>query len=379
MVAPSNEPVPEAEPAPAAVTTAPTRVALPIGRLWKQIGLIYAGFIALGFLSSVSEESSVLLFGGLVVLALFALAALRTLWLLGRAVLHARQVPVGSWIRLLGAGLMSALGTLLALTALGGFARGRQLRRRGKLMLPKVGPGASWTTLTPEAIASPALRATLAAQWRENGRTEHASVAAFAQLSLELMGLGAPPELLAAASADALDEIRHAELCFSLARALDGASMGPQGFPEAQRASRLSKNRGRALVELAVESLIDGALLEGFSARLIAQLVGRCEDPATREVLRALAADEGRHAKHGWDVVAWCLDQGSAKVASALLGAARGLPAEVSSTLPEAARGGAWEHLGIAGLAREADAYARTREHVVRRVEAMLRDERRAA
>jgi hypothetical protein len=204
-------------------------------------------------------------------------------------------------------------------------------------------------------------------------------VAAFARLSLDLMALGAPPELLASASKDALDEIRHAELCFSLARALDGKAEGPQPFPEAQTARTLIGNRGLALAQLAVDSLIDGALLEGFSARLIASLVDRCQDPATRAVLKELAADEGRHAKHGWDVLRWCLEEGGNPVAGALRGAIAAFPAEPRSALPEGARDGAWERYGIPGLALEAEAYRRMRAHVVERVEALVGEARRAA
>lgn len=29
-----------------------------------------------------------------------------------------------------------------------------------------------------------------------------------------------------------------------------------------------------------------------------------------RAILKEIAADEGRHAAHGWDVVAWCLAEG---------------------------------------------------------------------
>src|SRR5688572_6390900 len=82
-------------------------------------------------------------------------------------------------------------------------------------------------------------------------------------ITLDLIALGAPPALVAAAQRDALDEIRHAELCFSLARALDGGALGPAPFPEVQRARARSSARPRALAQLAVDALIDGALHEG--------------------------------------------------------------------------------------------------------------------
>src|SRR6185437_2833239 len=225
---------------------------------------------------------------------------------------------------------------------------------------------------TPKPPLRAALRAAVAAQWRENGRTEHASVAAFARLSLDLMALGAPPELLAGANSDALDEIRHTELCFSLAHALDGASAGPAPFPEAARARTLPKTRALALAALAVDSLVDGALNEGVSARIIAKLARRCEEPAIRAMLKEIAADEGRHAAHGWDVVEWCLSEGGRPVADALRGAVAALPRAMRSPLPEAAQDGGWERLGIHGHALEAEQFAAARADVVARVERMV-------
>lgn len=276
-------------------------------------------------------------------------------------------------------GVMALGGALFALMATMGFHRGRQLRSFGRVLLPRVGAGGAWARLPLSPSADPELRAAVAAQWRENGRTEHASVAAFARLSLNLMALGAPPEILAAANRDALDEIRHTELCFSLAHALDGASAGPAPFPEAARARTLPPTRTLALAALAVDSLVDGALNEGVSARIIAKLARRCEEPAIRAMLKEIAADEGRHAAHGWDVVEWCLAEGGRPVADALRGAVAALPRAMRSPLPEAAQGGGWERLGIHGHALEAEQFAAARADVVARVDRMLGEAQAAA
>lgn len=266
---------------------------------------------------------------------------------------------------------VAALSAFWALSATLWFSRGRQLRRFGRVLLPPVGHGTAWTTAKVAPTDPGVERGALAGQWRENGRTEHASVAAFARLTLDLMALGAPPALVAAANRDALDEIRHAELCFSLARALDGGSEGPGPFPEAQRARTLPPSRGRALAKLAVDSLVDGALHEGVSARIIAQLAKRCEDAATRALLEELAADEGRHAAHGWDVVVWCVAEGGQPVVQALRSAARALPLEMRSPMPDAAEDGSWERWGIHGRALEQEAYRSARALVSSRVDAL--------
>jgi hypothetical protein len=268
-------------------------------------------------------------------------------------------------------GALALLGASIALVSTMSFSRGRQLRRRGRALLAPLENGSAWADLESGAVVPEELRAGLAAQWRENGRTEHASVAAFARLTLDLMALGAPPHLISAAQRDALDEIRHTELCFSLARALDGRSASPAAFPEAARTRTLPRARPLALAQLAVDSLIDGALHEGVSARMVARLAGRCEEARIRAVLKGIAADEGRHAAHGWDVVEWCIAEGGEAVTSALLGAAGALPATMRSELPLAAEGGAWERFGIHGRGLEAEEHRKARASVVRRVRAL--------
>ncbi len=278
---------------------------------------------------------------------------------------------------------MAGVGALAALLSTMSFTRGRQIRRFGKVLLPPVGPSSEsndWTRPLVDASVidfddvlrredvDDTTRSALAAQWRENGRTEHASVAAFARLTLDLVALGAPPELVAAAQRDALDEIRHAELCFALARAIDGRSESPSAFPAAARARTLSRVRSVALVELAVDSLIDGALHEGVSARIVAKLARRAADPTVRAILRQIAADEGRHSAHGWDVVRFCLAEGGAPVAFALASAVASLPDAMRSELPGDAAAGGWERWGIMGSALEAAEFAGARASVERRV-----------
>lgn len=278
---------------------------------------------------------------------------------------------------------MSLFGVFVAWLSTITFSRGRQLRRFGKVLLPPVSastPANDWTNPLVDAAeidfddvlldegVDEATRAGLAGQWRENGRTEHASVAAFARLTLDLMALGAPPALVAAAQRDALDEIRHAELCFALARAIDGKNESPSSFPEAARARTLSRVRNVALAELAVDSLIDGALHEGVSARIVAKLARRAADPSIRAILKQIAADEGRHSAHGWDVVKFCLAEGGAPVAHALGSAVRVLPPSMATALPEEASEGGWERWGIMGSALEANEYEKARASVLRRV-----------
>jgi len=265
--------------------------------------------------------------------------------------------------------------------------RGRQLRRFGRVLLPRLRPGSEWSGGVDAIAIEDAARTGLATQWRENARTEHASVGAFAVLTMDLLALGAPPELLASAHRDGLDEIRHAQMCLGLATAIDGVDLSPAPFPESRSARALPRTRVMALARLAVDSLVDGVLHEGVSARTLARLTRLAESSVIRETLAVLAADEGRHAAHAWHVVQWCVREGGEPVVQALRGAARVLPrrpGERPSSTPDdgsslEARSGAWQRWGIPGRALEEEEYAAAVASVAHRVEALAASDARAS
>jgi hypothetical protein len=265
-------------------------------------------------------------------------------------------------------GFIGLVGYVFAAMSIAG-GRGRQLRRFGRVLLPGLRANDEWSRGAAPLAVSPVPRDGLAAQWRENAKTEHASVAAFARLTLDLMALGAPPELVAEANRDGLDEIRHAQACLALAASIDGRHESPAPFPEAQTARTLPRTRLLALAQLAVDSLVDGALHEGVSARVIARLARTAGPPEIRAMLAQLAADEGRHSAHGWHVVDWCVEQGGEPVLHALRGAVRALPRTMHSAVAAGAADGSWETWGIPGRQLEADEYAKTLAHVISRVE----------
>jgi hypothetical protein len=180
---------------------------------------------------------------------------------------------------------------------------------------------------------------------------------------------------------DALDELRHTELCFGLAQRLDGRPRGPRDFAAATRSWPKLAPRALRLSQLAVGSLYDGALYEGMSARVVSQLARVATDPGAREVLREIARDEARHAAHGFEVVRWCLAEGGAPVARALLVATDTLRRAQGHTLtpdPRAADG-RWEPWGIPSAAREAEAWSTMRQRVIARTERLVHEAADAA
>jgi hypothetical protein len=181
------------------------------------------------------------------------------------------------------------------------------------------------------------LRGWLGERWLADALDEHAAVAAFARLSLALLGAGAPSFLVEAAQRASLEEIRHAELCFALARSYSNTPIGPDLLPGALSPIELS-----SLEQIAVASFRDGCLGEGFAAALAGHACERAIYPEVRRVLAEVARDESNHAELAWLIIAWCLSQGGVAVLVALAEACARLPrlldvVPVPSSLDQAA------------------------------------------
>jgi len=156
--------------------------------------------------------------------------------------------------------------------------------------------GERWSAPVEPAAPHPAA----AQYWARIGQLEHASVASFLRAGMELMALGAPPDLLDDTLAAARDEVEHAKLAFGLAQrfgltVVPGAIDGPMA--------------PRATHEDIVEALVREACIgETISALQAADDADRALDPAVRDALRTIADDEGRHALLGWRTLRWLLE-----------------------------------------------------------------------
>lgn len=192
--------------------------------------------------------------------------------------------------------------------------RGRAIRIDGEPAAAPVDALAAWRAgaLAPALGMTAQIRAQLADAWLAGARMEHASIAAFSMLSLRLLSLGAPPELIARTHAAALDEIEHARLAFELASAYGGASVGPAPFTEVARAPASCD-----LATLAIETLIDGCWNETVASLEAELAADRAEDPVVVAVLAKIADDEARHAELAFSILRWCVEQEPA-IASAL-------------------------------------------------------------
>lgn len=148
-----------------------------------------------------------------------------------------------------------------------------------------------------------------AAAWALAGSGEHASVAAFARLSLELMALGAPSSLLRDVHQAALEEVKHAEQCWELARLFGGAEVRPGPFP-----FQSPPNTNIGLAELAAAAVREGCLAETLGAHVLSVAAEHAREPTVRAALRSMAEEEARHAVVSFRIVAWALRSGDANV-----------------------------------------------------------------
>ena len=164
----------------------------------------------------------------------------------------------------------------------------------------------------PSELDSDARRA-LGEEWLEDALLEHASVASFARFSLELLALGAPPELLLGAQRAALDEIEHARLCFGLASGYLGQPVGPGPLPVEGCLDAPS------LEEVAARAAREGCVGETLAALVAAEQLERASAPEVRTALDRIARDEASHAELAWQFVAWAIARGGDSVRRAVL------------------------------------------------------------
>ena len=132
-------------------------------------------------------------------------------------------------------------------------------------------------------------------------------MAAFARFALQLLQLGAPPELVERTTAAMADETRHARLAFGIASAYAGEALGP-GPLDIERS--LDETSLVDVVRLVVREGCVGETVAALEAREAAEHA--LESDPGRDCLRGVADDETRHAELAWRFVAWALEQAPA-------------------------------------------------------------------
>ena len=235
--------------------------------------------------------------------------------------------------------------------------RGRALRGPGGVLLAEIVERDGWTRTVDarRGAMSDDVRAALVEIWLRDAAFEHASIASFARLSLELIALGAPADLVRAAHRAALDEIEHAELALTIASELAGKTLGPG--PLASQSTEAPSFAG-----LARACFRDGCYGETVAAMLARASYEATREPELRGVYRQIAVEEQRHAELSFQIVAWAVARNAearAVIAEERDRLAASEPTYDPSSGPELTR------YGVLAAATEAEVRARTVREVV--------------
>jgi hypothetical protein len=192
------------------------------------------------------------------------------------------------------------------------LVEGRPLRRRnGRIHRARSRLGHSHLTDRQALKLRHDVRQALAEHWRTQGELEHSTVVAYQDLARRLALLDAPEQLVRRCLSAAVQEADHWTRCFELAGRYLGQSLRPGRL---RRPLRLPRSRTSELVALAVETLRDGVLNEGYAGRLAAARADRAIDPRVHDTLTIIAADELDHASLSRDILDWCLAVGGSPV-----------------------------------------------------------------
>ena len=146
-------------------------------------------------------------------------------------------------------------------------------------------------------------RARRAAHFARLGQLEHASIAAFARFQLQLLALGAPPELVEACARALEDETRHAKQCFALASRYRGEPVGPGPLDVSHSLGPVS------LLDVVELVIVEGCAGETSAALEAHEAAQDATDPVIRDVFARIAADEQRHAELAFRFVRWALER----------------------------------------------------------------------
>ncbi|MFO0736872.1 MAG: ferritin-like domain-containing protein [Labilithrix sp.] len=129
----------------------------------------------------------------------------------------------------------------------------------------------------------------------EAAHLEAASVFSFERLAGELIGLGAPADLVDAAHASREDEVRHARMTARIAQRFGGQ-------PAVARVAELPE---RSKLAIALENATEGCVRETYGALVAHRQATDAQDATIRCMMQVIAEDETRHAGLAWDVAAW--------------------------------------------------------------------------
>jgi hypothetical protein len=177
---------------------------------------------------------------------------------------------------------------------------GRPLLAGDEIRVAPACTRSDWSCAAPQLDVPALLRERVLEGWLDRAAMEHASVAAFARFTVQLLGLGAPADLIDAAQRAGRDEARHARLCYAIASQL-GGPVGPDRLD--LRGLDLDADPARVVFE----SIVEGCIGETIAAAKMRYLAARAANPEVAAMLESIAKDEAQHAALAWQALDWML------------------------------------------------------------------------
>ncbi len=153
------------------------------------------------------------------------------------------------------------------------------------------------------------IRDELANAWEHTARMEHASIAAFARFSLELLSLGAPSDLIERTNAAMVDETKHARVAFAMVSVYRGKPTGPGRLPTAR-----AMDDSDDVCSILRRVIREGCIGETVAAVEAGEASAGAIDAVVGQTLGMIASDESEHAELAWRTVKWALETFGADV-----------------------------------------------------------------
>lgn len=188
-------------------------------------------------------------------------------------------------------------------------------------------------------------------EWLRRVEAEYRSGAHTQHLTLWLMQLGAPPDLIELGLRIVSDELKHAELSDAVLRAA-GSEATPHLARETLELKRTAPELEFDVLRVGVEMFCLG---ETVAVRLFSRLRDGTSVPVARRALDEILRDEVRHREFGWTLLTWLMDTPLAPRFTQLL--AHELPAMLERVRRNYG-GVALDRLGAEALAAQAQALA---------------------
>jgi hypothetical protein len=176
-------------------------------------------------------------------------------------------------------------------------AHDRILAKRARGRVPSI----PWDAFDRSKYPAPALALALDTATRL-AMGEYTAVDLFARIASALAAVGAPFDLIAAATCIPTDEIRHADYAMRFASLCAGKEVTVQLD---KRLLKPPRRRGSIFHQLDLSMLEISAIGETLACALLGACADRATDPVAKALFDTILADEIHHARLGWYYLSW--------------------------------------------------------------------------